>query len=408
MARSRRERRPLPPGFGIIWSTVAIDMIGFGIILPVLPLYAQDLGASPTTIGFLLATFSVAQLLCAPLWGRLSDRIGRKPVILVSLFGTALGSFITGGAGVLWLLFAGRLIDGASGASVSVAQAAVTDVAPPEERPRLLGLLGAAFGVGFVLGPALGALASFGGRHLPFYVAGTLALVNGLVAIRRLPETRPVPTVPTVPTPVLPDHDVDAPGELDATARRSMLTRLALAAFLSTAAFSAFEATLALLGEERFSLGASGISALFVGIGVALVLVQGGAVGPVTARFGGVGTLRIALAVNAAGLLVLAAATSWGLLLLALALLVVGQGLAAPSLSALVATTAHGERRGGALGWQQSAGGAARVVGPVMGGVLFEHVGVPVPYLVGAGLLVTCLAVIASLRDPAGLVVRGH
>ena len=123
------DRTPFPPGFGTIWTTVALDLIGFGIVLPILPLYAERFGASATTIGVLLASFSIAQLLLAPVWGRLSDRVGRKPVILISLFGTAAGSFLTGAAGSLPLLFLGRLVDGASGASVSVAQAAVADVA---------------------------------------------------------------------------------------------------------------------------------------------------------------------------------------------------------------------------------------------------------------------------------------
>ena len=130
-ARNRASGAPLPPGFGTIWVTVAVDLVGFGIVLPILPLYAEDFGASPAVIGVLVASFSVAQLLFAPIWGRVSDRIGRKPVLIVSLVGTAVGSLLTGVAGSLWVLFAGRIIDGASGASVSVAQAAVTDVARP-------------------------------------------------------------------------------------------------------------------------------------------------------------------------------------------------------------------------------------------------------------------------------------
>ena len=127
---------------------------------------------------------------CAPLLGRLSDRIGRKPVIVISLIGTAVGSFVTGAAGALWVLFAGRIVDGASGGSLSVAQAAVADIAPEEQRPGLLGMLGAAFGIGFVLGPAIGGLAALGGPHVPFYVAGVLASINAIAAMIRLPETR--------------------------------------------------------------------------------------------------------------------------------------------------------------------------------------------------------------------------
>ena len=193
-AQPRRGRKPLPAGFWALWSTVALDLIGFGIVVPILGQYAERFGASGFTVGVLFAAYSLAQLICAPLLGRLSDRIGRKPVIVIALIGTAAGSFLTGAATTLWLLFAGRVVDGASGGSLSVAQAAVTDMATPQERPRMLGLLGAAFGVGFVLGPAIGGLAALGGPHVPFYVAGTLAAINAVVATVRLPETRkPVP-----------------------------------------------------------------------------------------------------------------------------------------------------------------------------------------------------------------------
>jgi len=170
---------------------VALDLVGFGIVLPLLPLYAEKFGATPTVNGLLVASFSIAQLALAPAWGRLSDRIGRKPILLVSLAGTAVGSLVTGLAGGVVVLFVGRLIDGASGASVSVAQAAVTDVAGPGQRARLLGLLGAAFGVGFIGGPALGALAALAGRRAPFLVAAAVAGANALWAVRRLPETHP-------------------------------------------------------------------------------------------------------------------------------------------------------------------------------------------------------------------------
>src|SRR4051794_29353375 len=162
------------------------------MVLPLLPLYAQrQFHATPAVATLLVASFSAAQLVFSPLLGRLSDRIGRKPVLIFSLVGTAIGSLLTGIAGSLALVFVGRLIDGASGASVSVAQAAVGDVAAPAERARLFGLLGAAFGLGFVAGPALGALAALGGVKLPFLIAAGLAGVNALVAVRRLPETNP-------------------------------------------------------------------------------------------------------------------------------------------------------------------------------------------------------------------------
>src|SRR3954447_14668211 len=193
MRSKERTRAPLPPGFGVIWTTVALDLIGFGILFPVLARYARDAGASPATAGLLVASFSVAQLVFSPLTGRLSDRVGRKPVIIMSLVGTALGSLLTGLAGSLWLLFLARIVDGASGASVSVAQAAVADVAAPEDGARLLGLLGAAFGAGFALGPAIGGVAALVSHRLPFFIAAGIRAVNALAAVKRLPETHPTP-----------------------------------------------------------------------------------------------------------------------------------------------------------------------------------------------------------------------
>src|SRR5256714_14193165 len=172
--RSRGPRQPLPAGFGTIWTTVAVDLVGFGVVLPLLPLYAERFHASAFTVGAMFASFSVAQLLFAPVWGRISDRIGRKPVLILSLAGTAAGTLLTGLAGSLPLLFAGRIVDGVSGASVSVAHAAVADVAPPRQRARLFGLLGAAFGVGFVAGPIIGGVPALVGPRGPFFVAAPI------------------------------------------------------------------------------------------------------------------------------------------------------------------------------------------------------------------------------------------
>lgn len=410
---SERKRAPLPAGFGTIWSTVAIDLVGFGIILPVLPLYAERYGASPSTIGVLLASFSVAQLLFAPAWGALSDRIGRKPVLVVSLVGTAVGSLVTGLAGTLPLLFVGRLLDGASGASVSVAQAAAADLAEPAQRARLFGLLGAAFGVGFVAGPAIGSLAALADDRLPFFVAAALAGVNALVAIRRLPETNPrhVSAPADRRLAVADGIGAEGMGGLDpgavvdpapaspaspstSMAKRPSLVRLIAVAFGSLMAFSAFEATFALFGERRLGFGLASTGAVFTGIGLLLALVEGGLVHPTVHRLGEIRTLRLALVINAVGLLLLAAVHSWWVLVPALVALVLGQGLATPSLTAATASVASEKRRGGVLGLQQSAGGMARVVGPLLGGLVFQHIGVSVPYIAGAVVMVVCVVVL--------------
>jgi multidrug resistance protein len=402
VVRSRTPRQPLPPGFGTIWTTVAVDLIGFGVVLPLLPLYATRFHASALTIGALFASFSVAQLVFAPVWGRLSDRVGRKPILLLSLVGTAVGTLLTGLAGSLPLLFAGRIVDGVSGASVSVAHAAVADVAPPRERARLFGLLGAAFGVGFVAGPTIGGVAALIGPRVPFFVAAAIAGANALVAIRRLPETnRHRSAVPTqlawTPQTGLEDEVV----VLDAEPAPASFNvpRLLVLAFVSLVAFSAFEVTFPLFGHARLGFQLSSTAGLFAAIGLLLAAVQASLVQPAVRRFGETGTLRLGLVTNAAGLLVLAAVHSWWLLVPALVALVVGQGLVMPALTSAFAGSAGANRTGGVLGVQQSANGLARVVGPLAGGLLFERVGVGSPYLAGAAAMAFCALVLAP-RSP--------
>ena len=385
--REKAAKVPLPQGFGTIWITVALDLVGFGIVVPILGRYAERFGASGLEVGLLFASFSLAQLVFAPLLGRLSDRIGRKPVIMISLLGTAVGSFVTGAAGALWVLFLGRILDGASGASVAVAQGAVTDLAPLSERPRLLGLLGAAFGVGFVVGPALGGLASLGGEHIPFFVAGTVALINAIVAWRRLPETRPADVRQAARDAAKSD-----------TKAKVRLWGLAVAGFSAIVAFSGFEATFSLLAGDRFRLTEGGIAAIFVGVGVVLVAVQGGLIRPLNAKLGTQRSLQVGLVLNSAGLIVLSAAENWTLLIVALALLTVGQGLVTPNLSSLVSGRVPDHRRGEALGFQQGVNAFGRVAGPAIAGVLYDHVSIGSPYLVGGALCGVALAVISSKK----------
>jgi multidrug resistance protein len=317
--------------------------------------------------------FAAATFVFSPIWGRLSDRIGRKPVLLISLAGTAIGSLLTGVAGGIGLLYLGRLVDGISGASVSVAQASVGDVAPPNDRPRLFGLLGAAFGIGFVVGPALGALASVWGPRVPFYLAGVLAGVNALIAIRRLPETHPVG-----------DRRVSAPPR-DAPAIRSRgVLELIGVAFFAWLSFSAFEATFALFGQRKLGFDVGSSAAVFAVVGLVIVAVQAGLVRPVVDRLGEGGTLRAGLLVNALGLSLLAFAGSWPAVAPALLLLTVGQGLVQTTMSSALAGRVEPGQRASVLGAQQSAGGLARVLGPLGGGLLLGHAGVGTPYLAGA------------------------
>jgi multidrug resistance protein len=437
MARSSKAegRQKLPRGFGVIWTTVAIDLIGFGIVLPILPQYAERFGAGAFVIGVLSASFSLAQLVFAPVLGRLSDRFGRKPIIIISLFGTAIGSLITGFAGSLWMLFLGRILDGMSGASVSVAQAAVADLSPPRQRARYMGLIGAAFGVGFVAGPAIGALGALGGAKVPFFIAAAIAGVNGIIAIRRLPETargveghpRAIPEVVAARKAEFAaldaEHIAAQPGldgagivepahltrpDMDATpkATRDAIVRLIVVAFVGVVAFSGFESTFSLLAKERFGLTLASTAAVFAAIGIVLVGVQGGLVGPITHRLGEGGTLRFGLLSNAAGLGLLSIDFGWPGLIVSLLLLTVGQGLLTPTLSSAIAGRA-GRQTGQWLGWQQSAGGLARVIGPIVAGSLFQFMGVGTPYALGAALALLALLLLPSGSKRAKPVTAG-
>ena len=376
--RSRR-----PAGFGAIWSVVAVDQIGFGILIALLPLYAVDFGASPTTIGLLLASFSLTQLMSAAVGGRLSDRFGRRPVLLLCLLGTAVGSFITAAAGSIAILFVGRLVDGLSGASGSVAQAAVSDIAEERDRPRLLGLIGASFGLGFVIGPLLGSLASLIDARAPFVLAGTIALVNLGVAWFRLPETGGGGGGQGGSTRLFVK-----PGPIAG--------RLMVVTLVGSVAFAGFTGTLALLGELRVGMDQGSVGLVFAGIGVAMILVQTQVVQPVNAAWGPSTTTRVALGCNVIGLVLLSQAEGWGLLVPALGFLVLGQAVITPTVASAVVGVVPLADRGATLGLNQSAAGLGRVLGPLLAGALFD-LNPRSPYLLGAAMALLALVLVPTV-----------
>ncbi len=375
-----RTRQPLPRGFFPLWTTVALDLIGFGIVIPILAAHASDFGADGFDVGLLIASYSLAQFVFSPIWGGLSDRIGRRPVLIVSLIGSALGSLLTGLAGGIALLFVARVIDGASGGTVAVAQAAATDLADESERPRLLGLLGAAFAIGFVIGPAIGGLAGLVDRRLPFFIAAALAAANAVATWFRVPETNATPTPRAGRS--LRDH-------------RHLLPLFG-GALLAVSAFAGFEATFALLGEDRFGWSLSEIAFVFVGIGLYLSVVQGRLVGQLAESMGSERLLLVGLGLVGAGLFVLGLAEGSAGLVIALALLVGGQGLVSPSIASVVSGRAARGARGAALGLQQSASALGRVVGPVGIGAIYAAATPRAAYFVAAGLAVIAAVVVSS------------
>src|SRR5712691_10523516 len=267
----------------VIFITVFIDLVGFGIVIPVLPFYAEGtkFGATPREVGLLFASYSVMQLIFAPVLGRLSDKYGRRPVLLISLLGTSLGFLILGFASTLWMLFLGRIIDGISGGNISTAQAYIADVTTKENRAKGMGLIGAAFGLGFVFGPAIGGILSRWGTNVPFLFAGSLSFANVILLSFTLPET------------VTPDHPARTSaatgrgfGQLMASLRKPALASVMTIYFLGIVAFSIMTASFSLFMMFRLGYDPWHNGWIFAFVGIISATIQGGLIGKMVKRFG--------------------------------------------------------------------------------------------------------------------------
>ncbi len=393
--RSRPPRDPGQPSFflspmGIVFTTVVIDLIGFGIVIPILPLWAEDLGASGTVVGMLTAVYSLMQFIFAPVLGRISDRYGRRPVILASLLGSAVSYVIIGLAGSVAVLFIARILSGISGASYSTAQAYVADITTKETRARGMGLIGAAFGIGFIIGPGLGGLLSIIDHRVPFFVAAGIALLNLVIAYKRLPEPERVRGAVT-PRRVL----------LARAMRDRVVAPMVVITFLGTFAFAGMETTFSLFGRHRFGFGLMEAGLVFAFIGVAAALVQGKAIGPLVDRHGERRVMMAGLVLTGLALGLLAATTElWALF--PVSALLAASGLVFAPITAMVSKAASDEDQGGVLGVLGSSSGLARVVGPLAAGALFDWA-VPAPYVVGAALFALCVVIaMVAARQPAG------
>ncbi len=349
---------------GIIFFTILINMIGFGVVIPVLPFYAERFGATPWEIGWLFGIFSLVQFIFAPLLGHLSDKFGRRPVLILSTIGTATGFFIMGFAQTLVLLFVGRVIDGMSGGSIGAAQAYVADITGPEDRSKAMGLIGAAFGLGFILGPALGGwTAAHLGHSAPLFVAGGLAVLNTLLILLFLPESLPAEKRSQGRREPL------FPRLLEHVQRRPYFTVVATY-FLLIAGFSVMTAVFALYVAKRHGFDEKQTGYLFAMLGVIGVVVQGGLIGRLVKMFG---EARIATAGSVflvAGLFGTPFSTSIAGLLLACAGIALGNSLMSPTLSGIASRSVDEKWQGRALGVMQSGGSLARFIGPVLGGWL--------------------------------------
>ena len=349
---------PLP----ILLLTAFIDMVGFGIVVPVLPLYTERFGASTFTIGMLLAIYSGMGFIFSPIVGALSDRLGRRSILLLSTIGQATGFFIMGAANSLLWLFVARIIDGIFGANLSTTQAYVADVTPPQNRSRALGLLGAAFGVGFICGPLIGGVLSQFSISAPFYFAGVLAAVNAVLIFSILPESLPV-------------KDNSGPErETFMTLFRqglgSVILPLMAAYFFMMTGFSILTAFFAIFTEDRFGYNASANSYIFAGIGVVSVIVQGALIGPLVKNFTEKRIAIVGLALLACSMFALPLAQTATMLLLAGAGIAVGNAFINPTINGLVSRSVNKHWQGRVLGLMQASASLGRFVGPLLGGWL--------------------------------------
>ena len=384
----------------IIFVTVFIDLLGFGIIIPLLPFYAESFGASAFTIGLLGTSFSLMQFVFSPLWGHWSDRIGRKPIILLGLMGSCVSYLTLALAGSLWMVFVARIIGGIAGANIPTAQAYIADVTTHENRARGMGMIGAAFGLGFIFGPAIGGLLSRISPEAPMWFASALCLANFGAAWWFLPESRRA------------SASTRSLGRLEAwrhaRGHPTLVLLLALY-FLVTAAFSGFEATFALFSEHKFGFTTATIGFVFAFIGVVLALVQGVAVGRVVKRFGEARLIPIAIVLIAVGVGLVPFAWNVPVLLGALFLLAAGMGFNSPSLSSMVSKLSSADDQGAILGLAQSLASLGRVVGPAWGGYLYDAYGMTTPYLSAAAIMLMTGAVsFVGLRTRSSFSAGAH
>jgi DHA1 family tetracycline resistance protein-like MFS transporter len=345
-----------------ILLVVFVDLIGFGMIIPILPLYAKSFQAAEWQIGLLLGCYSFMQFLASPVLGYISDRIGRKPVLLVSLVGSAIGYAVMANAHSLTMLFIARIIAGICGASVGTAAAYIADITPPENRSRRMGLIGAAFGVGFVLGPAIGGILSQFWTVGPFWFGAGLAFINAIAVLMFLPEPEKHVKRSEVSTPVAADA-VDRTGF-------DRIALLIVTYFVAIAGFAIVTMIYPQVLDRRFTLNTSQISMVFVFLGLVGAFIQGGAIGRLAKRFGDYKLAGTGLLLMAISMLLMPLAQNMGLFLLFTFGLAVGNSLAQPTLMAMASRLAATTAQGRVIGTVQSAGSLGRVVGPSTGGVM--------------------------------------
>jgi multidrug resistance protein len=376
------------PSISVIFLTVLMDLVGFGLILPLIPIYTSNFHAPGWMIGAILGSYSLMQFLFSPIWGRLSDRVGRRPVLLgstacacLSYVIFAFGSGLSGNTALLVILFS-RLFAGICGANITVAQAYIADITPPEKRSARMGLVGMAFGLGFILGPVLGGLSSkYFGLQAPGWTAAGLCAVNFIWAFARLRESWQPSAHSLTQRPHLEQwlHIMRAP----------RLNLLIAIFFLATFCFTCFESTIGLLVMKNFHIDAKSglgtVSWLIAYCGVVGATVQGGAIGRLVKKMGEPKLISFSLFLAAVGIGLLPFLSTWGCLLLGLGIFSIGSSLTRPPVFGMISMLSAAHEQGATMGVAQGVGSLARIVGPIFAATLF-YKNAPLPYLICAVL----------------------
>lgn len=364
--------------------TVFIDLLGAGVLMPVIPYITARFRDDALTVGALSLLFSAAQFFALPVLGAVSDRFGRRPVLLISLFGSGVGYVLFGIGGALWVLFLSRLIDGFTGGNISAAQAYIADISSPQDRAKNMGLIGAAFGIGFIIGPAAGGALSHISLEAPAWAAAALCFVNLLFGVFVLPESLP------------PERRVAGPVPLTAlnpvTALRRSFDQPALripmwASFAFSLAMSGMQSNFAVLTLKRFQYGPDDNAVVFAYLGLMAAFSQGILVRIMVPRTGEVRATLIGLGLDVAGFAAIAYAPHPAWIYLSMTLTAVGNGLLGPALTSLVTQRAAPGRQGEVLGSFQALGSLGRIFGPLIAGWTFDHIATGAPYWIGSVLL---------------------
>lgn len=369
-----------------LFLIVFIDLVGFGIIIPLLPFFAEHFQATPDVVALLMATYSLAQFVCAPFWGRLSDRIGRRPVLLLSLVGAVLAYGWLGYADSLAVLFAARAFGGAMAGNIATAFAYVADVTTAENRAKGMGVVGAAFGLGFVAGPAIGGILAGpdplnADYRTPALAAAALSAIAAVLAFTILKES--------LPREVRQRRTREHLGRfVVVTLRRPHIGLLVGISFLATVVFAGMEATFAMWSERQFGWGPEQNGYLFAFVGALIAVVQGGLIGWLARRFGEAQLIVVGSTALAIGLALIPLSASLPSLLAAMVVVALGFAITMPSLNSLISLQVGPAEHGGIMGVARSATTLARVVGPALAGFLFASLGRDWPYIAGAIIMV--------------------